>query len=528
MPGKGSGGGTSFEDMSHEQMLAWLDQADPGTVQAAADRLTAAAKEIRKIAEELKIRPQWVEWKGEGAHAFRTWSGDLANSTLRLGDFSEGAGKWLNEASGAIAQAQASIPRDTKGATADMDAANAAHNDPDAAAVSAKAKSEPAALAAHKERVRLEAAAQMRKLGQTYEWSATQMNRLERPKFPPPPASIVPRDVDGRSTDLARPSAASSGRPSGGGAGAAAIGVTHGHAVTSGQAEARPSTSAVSPHRLDHPSSRPPASEPATHVGIDSAGVLPEVHHPSTDSPTGAPATPRPNTEAPPLSNGTPPPPIGVPARMPSVPGGLGREAVGGRMPAQPEQGAGRPVPGRGPMGPGAAPGLNLPSPEATPSGRAVPGQDLTPGRGASTSPGVTGGRPAATSATGRRAGRWPGGTVVGGEPSASRSSTGGGPTAAPREQERNPSSSAAGRSMTTPRNGITGGRLLQAGRTPARPGAPIPSAPMREGISGGMPSQAGTQRGARGAAAGPTGGVRQRQQKQQTDRRGEEPTEDR
>lgn len=115
MPVRGPGGGTSFEGMSHEQMLAWLDRADAGQVQAAAGRLTAAAKAIREIAEELKVRPQWVAWKGEGANAFRTWSADLANSTLRLGDFSEDAAKWLTEASGAIAQAQASIPRETGG-----------------------------------------------------------------------------------------------------------------------------------------------------------------------------------------------------------------------------------------------------------------------------------------------------------------------------------------------------------------------------------------------------------------------------
>ena len=60
------GGGTPFEGMSHEAMLAWLDQANSGTVQGAADRLAAAAKEIRKIAEDLKVRPQWVEWKGGG------------------------------------------------------------------------------------------------------------------------------------------------------------------------------------------------------------------------------------------------------------------------------------------------------------------------------------------------------------------------------------------------------------------------------------------------------------------------------
>ncbi|MGW4750713.1 translation initiation factor IF-2, partial [Streptomyces sp. NPDC004290] len=163
MAGKGSGGGTSFEGISHEQMLAWLDQANSGEVQAAAGRLTAAAEEIRKIAEELKVRPQWVAWKGEGADAFRAWANDLANSTFRLGDFSEDAAKWLGEASGAIATAQASIPRDTKGAQANLDAAIAAHNDPDSAAVRAKSASELAALKADQEKVRLEAAAQMRK-----------------------------------------------------------------------------------------------------------------------------------------------------------------------------------------------------------------------------------------------------------------------------------------------------------------------------------------------------------------------------
>lgn len=192
MSGEGAGGATSFEDMSHEQMLAWLDQANAGTVQAAAARLTAAAKEIRKIAEELKVRPQYVEWKGEGADAFRTWTGDLANATLRLGDFGEDSATWLGHASDAIAQAQVSIPRDKAGAQANLDAATAAHNDPDAATVSHKSTTELAALAADKEKVRQEAAAQMTKLGQAYRLSATQLDGLERPRFPPPPKVIQP------------------------------------------------------------------------------------------------------------------------------------------------------------------------------------------------------------------------------------------------------------------------------------------------------------------------------------------------
>ncbi|MEU1487069.1 translation initiation factor IF-2, partial [Streptomyces sp. NPDC005752] len=60
--------------MTHETMLAWLDMANSGAIQGASDRLISAAKEIREIAEELKVRPQTVEWKGEGATAFRTWS----------------------------------------------------------------------------------------------------------------------------------------------------------------------------------------------------------------------------------------------------------------------------------------------------------------------------------------------------------------------------------------------------------------------------------------------------------------------
>ncbi|MDX2825360.1 translation initiation factor IF-2 [Streptomyces ipomoeae] len=181
--------------MSHEQMLQWLDQANSGTVQAAADRLAAAAKEIHKIADELKVRPQWVEWKGEGADAFRTWTADLANSTLRLGDFSESSAKWLAQASDAIARAQAAIPRTAEGAEGNLVAAASAPNDPDADAISTKSSSELAALAANKEKVRQEAADEMIKLGQAYEFSATQLNALERPKFPPPPEAFVPPDA---------------------------------------------------------------------------------------------------------------------------------------------------------------------------------------------------------------------------------------------------------------------------------------------------------------------------------------------
>ncbi|HEY8979922.1 MAG TPA: translation initiation factor IF-2, partial [Streptomyces sp.] len=180
-------GGTFFDGMSHEQMLAWLDQANAGVVSGAAERLKSAADEIEKIAGELKVRPQWVSWKGSGADAFRTWAADLAAATLHLSDFSRESGTWLGHASDSIALAQSTVPRDIPTATANLAAARAAHNDPDAAGVASKSSSELAALAADREVVRLEAASEMTKLAQSYAWSAAQLNSLERPKLPPPP-----------------------------------------------------------------------------------------------------------------------------------------------------------------------------------------------------------------------------------------------------------------------------------------------------------------------------------------------------
>lgn len=301
MSGKEAGGVTSFEDMSHEQMLAWLDQANSGTVQAAADRLVSAAEEIRKIAEELKVRPQWVEWKGEGADAFRTWADDLANSTLRLGDFSEDAAKWLGETSGAIAQAQASIPRDAGSAQANLDAARAARNDPDAAAVGSKSASELEALAAHKEEVRQQAAAQMRKLGQTYAWSATQMDALERPKFPPPPKAFVPTDSRsiGHDDTEARPgSSVTSASISG------TVSSAHPAQGREGSAGARGLRQ--SPEVASPAHHTPVEVEQPTRMGVDSVATLPQSSPSPSVAASGQPgpelvhggATPQPSLTA--------------------------------------------------------------------------------------------------------------------------------------------------------------------------------------------------------------------------------------
>ncbi|MEU0073898.1 translation initiation factor IF-2 [Streptomyces sp. NPDC006332] len=495
MSAKAPSGGTPFEDMSHEQMLAWLDQANSGTVQAAADRLIAAAKEIRSIAEDLKVRPQYVEWKGEGAEAFRTWAGDLANSTLRLGDFSEDAAKWLGQTSGAIATAQASIPRDMPGAKANLAAAQSAHNDPDAAAVSAKSRSELDALTANREKVRLEAAAQMRKLGQTYQVSATEMGKLERPKFPPPPEAFVPVR-ENESADLARPAVSGQGVSQ---AGAAPVyQASRGSDTRSDASTPRQSSAVPSPERrptldLDQP----------TRMGIDSVGTLP----PHTQSPHGVPdALPSPDQlkNGPTPQTGTAPPAFGPPVNTPV---GQGRSPVMGRTPFQPGQGAtanpvgmarggtgsgsgvvgGRPVPQasgrsmgiprgtvvggegmptRGPMGPTAG--------STNPIGQAMGQQGQTPGRRISNG-GVIGGRPLPNEGTGTARPQQPG--------------RAGAAVSRPGYPGSAASPGTAGRGAATPGNPATAANPGTAGRSASRPGTPAtagrgPATPVNPGTT--------------------------------------------
>ncbi|MEV2210823.1 translation initiation factor IF-2 [Streptomyces sp. NPDC050997] len=461
MPATGPTGGTPFEDMSHEQMLAWLDRANSGTVQAAADRLIAAAKEIRAIAEELKVRPQYVEWKGEGAQAFRTWTGDLANSTLRLGDFSEDAAKWLGQASGAIAVAQASIPRDTPGARANLAAAQSAHNDPDAAAVSAKSRSELAALTADRERVRLEAAAQMRKLGQTYQVSAAQMEGLERPRFPPPPEAFVPDPSAAVHTGT---SEARSSGPSAGASSSSAVSSTNlgsARESSSGTPDPRHPSGAASPER--HPQLN--VDQP-TRMGIDSVDTLPPRTQPSPGVPG---ALPSPDQLKGGVTTGTAPPAFGLPVNTPAR---QGRTPGMGRMPFQPGQGA-----------------------TANPV--------RMPGGGGGSGNGVVGGRPVPQS-PGKSMGI-PRGTVVGGEGTSARGPLG--PTAG----STNPVGRTTGQQGQTPgrrpsvsNGGVIGGRPLPNDGA----GSARPQQPGRAGAAVPRPGNPGTATSPGTAGRGVVGGT--------------------
>ncbi|TXS72719.1 translation initiation factor IF-2 [Streptomyces sp. me109] len=491
MSGKGTGS-TSFEDMSHEQMLSWLDQADAGTVRAAAHRLTAAAKEIRKIAEELKIRPQWVEWKGEGADAFRTWTGDLANATLRLGDFGADSATWLGHASDAIAQAQVSIPRDRAGARANLDAAAAAHNDPDAETVSHRSTTELAALAADKEKVRQEAAAQMTKLGQAYRWSATQLDGLERPRFPPPPKAIQPEPGQLTHSE-AVPIGGNRVRSSTGG-GAAGVSPSDGSHRAMAEAVAGHGRGDAGPDVGEPARWLLSDSSDSVGVHIDGAGVQQTPSAPSA----GAASPPNairadgggalPTGPVPPVARDVP--------RLAANAQGRGRTEAGGRSSVLPGRGqagsSSSGVPGTGgTAGPVGSAGTARPviggRPAVVPS-RGTAG--AVPGRVPGFSNGIVGGRPtspAAGSPAGRPAGGLPRGNVVGGE--------GRGPAA-------------GGRGPTAQRTPPGTGRA-GIGRTAAPADRRSTGADAISGVVGGRPQQ--QRPGTRPLASGGPGSARNR-----------------
>ncbi|MBK3575305.1 translation initiation factor IF-2 [Streptomyces sp. MBT65] len=499
-PGTGS---TSFEDMSHEQMLAWLDQANSGTVRSAADRLTAAAKKIRKIGEELKVRPQYVDWKGEGADAFRTWAGDLANSTLRLGDFSDDAAKWLGQASDAIAHAQASIPRDPKPAPAHPNAATPAHNALDATPATAKSATELAASAAAGEKIRQEAASQMLKLGQSYRLSATQLEGLERPRFPPPPTQLQPAVVKRDENEVVSVGGAGS-RMSSTGATTGALSVAAEVPTTTRAAD---DTESAAGEARPHTTVNRLSPEVPDQVAVRVDGVQVFSHPPVPPaSPVGPLDEGRTVGSGSGLTGVTPPTVPGGVRNPSSNPLGTGtvRPTTGGRAVAQPARGAAgtvRPVTGGRPVGP---------------LGRETAQPTAGQASGSRGSNGITGGRPtspspAAGSSTGRRAGGLPRGTVIGG----GTAGTAGGPGGATARGPAGPRSSGgtegvgAGQRATPvgrlgTSDGVMGGRPQPQQRPGARPSGSRASTSRRNGEQDGRNGEQGKKAADRSEEAGP------------------------
>ncbi|MFF8840639.1 WXG100 family type VII secretion target [Streptomyces sp. NPDC015130] len=186
--------------MSHQQMLAWLDEASSYYVGDAAARLKSVAGQLERIAADLRTAMQRMDWEGEAEKAFAEWANSVANSTKGLADYSEAGAKWMQENSSAIASAQSAMPRYTshESAKANLEAALKYRNDPDSRTIATNARSQMAAseeLAAieAKEKANKEAAAaEMERLSSAYQWSSFNMKGAVPPTFPPPPGAFVP------------------------------------------------------------------------------------------------------------------------------------------------------------------------------------------------------------------------------------------------------------------------------------------------------------------------------------------------
>lgn len=457
-------GTTSFDGMSHEQMAAWLEKANSAAVQAAADRLSSAATEIDRIGEELKIRPQIVNWKGAGANSFRTWSADLANATLRLGLYSREASKRLGEAAEAIASAKAAAPRPEAGAKANLEAALSAQNDPDASALAAKLRTEKDAMAR-----------EMTKLSQAYNQSVDRIGALKKPEFPPPPEVIAPRSA-------ARRDQAASDYVSGGGAAVGAAGAVSRSVSMPGAGHESPAGSAAP--------STAHSSETAPADGTVSRPVDMEIDGVATP-PKAAPNPPVHQPEVPGLARpdgGLPVPPAVLPP------------SIGGRTAVQP------PSTNAG----GRTMGISRP-PMPSATGNPVAGPMGRPSRDS----GIVGGRPAAQT-FGRPTGGLPRGTVIGGEGThAGRGMMGHG-AGMGGAGGSGQSGIAGGRRLAGETGGVVGGRPQQPGRTGNRPFTPGGTGLVR-GTATGDGSRGVGQVG-RGASHSPRAGDPRRDERERPD----------
>ncbi|MFI8197703.1 hypothetical protein ACIF6K_14315 [Streptomyces sp. NPDC085942] len=442
---------TDFESMTHQQLAALIASANPAGASNLASRLSQASSTITKIGEDLKAYVAALPWHGEGGDAFRAWGGQTASATLRLGEYSKGASRWMEEVALAIGEAKAAMPpvSETTQARNALTKADGAYdtatdpanrNDPDARGLARTAQSDAAAAEARIDALRGEAALRLRKLAQTYEFTAHQVNAETPPTFPPP-AAFGPgwNDNEAYRRPPGGSRAADGSSAIGEGPAASARPMTGEESVTGATRPVRSGSVADLPRsEIGGPSEQSSPVEPLTRMEIDGLAALPTATPPSSGP---SPASPPPVGATAPLDmQPTPTLPVagsgGAKASWQSAPPVTGRPGqIGGRPPALPVQ---------GPVGPGAAGRLPHDS-------------------------GIVGGRPMPPNATGAGKGM-PRGLVVGGEGTAGgRGPIGHTPAMGPGNGGARPGASGGGRRYAYETGGIGAGNPRQT----SRPGVP-------------------------------------------------------
>ncbi|MFF1506271.1 hypothetical protein [Streptomyces sp. NPDC058326] len=457
--------------MSHQQMLAWLDEASSYYVGDAAGRLKSVAAQLEKIASELQTSMQRMDWEGEAEKAFAEWANNVANSTKALADYSEGGAKWMEENSIAIASAQSAMPRYTSHASAkeNLEAALKYRNDPDSRTIAGNARSSMAAseeLAAieAKEAANKEAAAkEMDRLSEAYKWSTFHMDNNKPPTFPPPPGAFVPPDTGrGRQGETERVQYPTSDSRTTG----TDTSTSTSTSTTRSQQDTRTSSDTnvvqttgdpTRPTHVVRPEVRP---DVPVDLGIDSVDTLPPTTTgPTTQTPGGPPPVTKPDGGTPPfMTTGMPPLP--------------GRGGPGTPPPTGPVTGG-----TRNPLNTGGPRGLPGGAREGISGGKAVPSTQGRPQTGLPRST-VIGGEQGGRNATGM--GRGPMGGGMGGP-------MGGGMGAGQ-------NGISGGRRLAGESGGVVGGKAQRPGAAGAAGGA-RPFTPGGSGLVRGGATPAGRER---------------------------------
>ncbi|MFE5942581.1 hypothetical protein [Streptomyces sp. NPDC056480] len=423
--------------MTHQQMLAWLDEASEAGVRLAGDRLKAASVELERIAKELKSRSSRVDWKGKAEQAFNEWAADVVSSTFSLSSYSGRGAEEMHKTAQAIASAKSAMPRYTshESAKANLAAAQKYRNDPDSADVARNAQKAIAAsedlkaIEAKELATKQAAADEMRKLSSAYHWSGFHMTSVAPPTFPPPPGDFVPPDTSrGRQGGTERaqypPSNSRTTGPDTNTSTGTRTSIPQPDTRTTPETQTTPpSQDKTGPTQIIRPEVRP---EVPVDLGIDSV----DTKTPPT-TPTG------PTTQTP----GTPPPITKPDGSAPPFVTTTG-------MPPLPSKGGPGTLPPTGPVTGGARNPLNTTGPRGLPTG---------PGPLGGPREGISGGK-AVPHTNGRPQTGLPRSTVIGTEPGRNGSGMGrapmGGGMGGP-----------MGGGMGTGQHGITGGRRL-AGET--------------------------------------------------------------
>ncbi|MFI1397826.1 hypothetical protein [Streptomyces sp. NPDC020681] len=427
---------TDFHSKSHDELLAMIEGTNAETAAELAKRLSKAASTITKVGEGLKSHMTRVIWEGDGGEAFRDWGHKAAMATLELGKYSKEASSWLEEVATAIATAKSSVPKkdgslqkQVTDATEGMKAARG----PGTGFERQEFQTQKSEALAEMERRRLEAADQLRKLGQTYSHSGTQIMSLQPPEFPPPPGEFVPPPPPRAVNDSTY------------------IGDTGGVARRESSDTYSPSERAVSTTSEKQVKTTPDALIPQ-HVVVPDRPVEMGIDSVTTTPPT---------TTTPPATTNTVPPlgkTDGVPPLVGTIPPAFGG---GNTNPSGP---GGKPLPSARNMAPGQA-GLTSRMPRES---------------------GISGGRPVAPN-TGRPTGI-PRGTVIGNEAN-NRGPMGrgmGGMHGGPPMGGAGQSGISGGRRLASETGGVVGGRPSPQGAAGSRPFTPGGSGLVRNAASDG------------------------------------------